>query len=178
MKNETMSNGANEQVNEQTAVTISEQTAEKASAILRARLPKLSAENLNFEKRTGNFFKASMMTDENGDEKLRRLVVEDANINPECADEMQVKRAAAFVQQYEGKTEQADRAVKEAQQALKEAQEYRKQLDADLSDAVALVEGYELPEKDARTTKAETIAKQADEIARLKAMLAAAGIEC
>lgn len=95
-----------------------ELTAEqkKAAQVLRARLPKLAAANLNFEKRTGNFFAGTLVKetekDENGNdktgkdgkpiyvidpatnkpvEKLRRLVVElndpqTGEIKPQYAD--------------------------------------------------------------------------------------------
>lgn len=155
-----------------------EATIAKASAILKARLPHLAEARLNFEKRTGNFFLASTIVDEaTGEEKLTRKVVEDANIAEVCHEEMKQKRAAAFVLGYEGKLATADEAIAKAEQLLAEAKAYRDTLAADYADACAIVEATELPEKAERVTLAKQVEAQSDEIARLKALLAAAGIE-
>ena len=154
-------------------------TMEKANAILRARLPKLNEQNLNFEARTGNFFKASTYTNEDGEEKLRRMVVEDSLIPTECADEMEIKRAAACVKFHASKVEKQQTVIDECKKALAEAKEYLATLNADHAKAVELVEAFELPEKEktARVTLTAKVEKQASEIDRLRAMLAAAGID-
>ena len=72
----------------------------KAAAVLRAKLPHLSENSLNFEKRTGNFFRATIQTQSDGTEKLSRLVVADADIKgmtDALAVEMSIKRAAARI---------------------------------------------------------------------------------
>ena len=152
-------------------------TIEKAQSVLRARLPHLTENALNFEKRTGNFFKAMVSTDADGVEKVRRLVVEDATIPTECADEMKVKRAAAFVVGYEFALEKAEKAIAEAEKALADANAYRDQLAADHVDACELVNGYALPEKAQRVTLAAKVESQQSEIEKLRAMLLAAGID-
>lgn len=104
----------NNETNTQNAETLTPEQ-EKASQVLRAKLPALAAAGLNFEKRTGNFFMASLVkeveknadgsdkTDKNGRpvyvidpetnkpvEKVRRLVVEltdeNGEILPQYAD--------------------------------------------------------------------------------------------
>lgn len=164
-------------VNTTNVAPTNEQTINKAHAILRARLPYLTDNALNFEKRTGNFFKSSIVTDENGDEKVRRLVVEDSTIPTECADEMRAKRASAYVLGYEGALDKANKAIADAEKALADAIEYRDQLTADHAEACALVDGFELPEKAKRETLAVQVDKQKSEIDKLRAMLLAAGID-
>lgn len=154
-----------------------ENVMEKAAAILRARLPKLSASALNFEKRTGNFFKATTEVADDGTEKVRRLVVADDTIPADCSEEVRAKRAAATVAGFEAAIEKADKAIAEAADALAAANTYKDELIAANAEAVAVVEGFELPEKAERQTLAKTVQSQADEIARLRAALAAAGIE-
>ena len=168
MNNNAMNNGTmnNEAVNA------------KASAILKARLPHHTEARHNFEKRTGNFFVASTIKDEaTGEEKLTRKVVEDANIAEVCHEEMKQKRAAAFVLGYESKLATADEAIAKAEQLLAEAKAYRDTLGNEYTDAVAVVEACELPEKAERVTLTATVEAQKSEIERLKALLASAGIE-
>jgi hypothetical protein len=162
----TMNNGA-----------INEGTIAKAHAILKARFPHLSAENLNFEKRTGNFFVATMATDENGDEKMSRKVVEDANIPQECHEEMNYKRAAAFVLAYDAKAASADAVIAECEKKLADAKAYRDELFNTLAQSETIVNACALPEKAERVTLAKQVESQAAEIERLKALLAASGIE-
>ena len=150
---------------------------EKAQNVLRARLPHLTENALNFEKRTGNFFKSSIVTDENGDEKVRRLVVEDSTIPTECADEMKAKRAAAFVVSFDAAIEKADKAIADAEKALAEANAYRAQLLTDYDAAADVVIDTELPEKAQRVTLAAKVESQQSEIEKLRAMLLAAGID-
>ncbi len=152
---------------------------EKAAAVLKARLPKLSEATLNFEKRTGNFFRAVAVQQEDGSEKISRLVIADEDLNPtpEMAAEMEVKRAAALVTSIDSRREKVAALVEEARAALEEAENAAAALEADFEKAAALVEGYELPEKVGRVTQSATIAKQTAEIDRLRAMLAAAGID-
>lgn len=155
-----------------------EQTIAKASAILKARLPHLTEARLNFEKRTGNFFTASTIKDEaTGEEKLTRKVVEDANIAEVCHEEMKQKRAAAFVLAYPATIESADKAIADAEKKLAEAQQYRAEVEEAMANACGIVEATELPEKAERVTLAKQVESQANEIERLRALLASAGIE-
>lgn len=149
---------------------------EKGAQILRARLPKLSEAALNFEKRTGNFFKASTEQTEDG-EKVRRLVVADDSIPADCAEEVAAKRAAAVVVGFEVAMEKADKAIEEARAALTAAEAEKAEKVTEYNAAVEVVAAFELPEKAERQTLAKTVQSQADEIARLRAALAAAGIE-
>lgn len=150
---------------------------EKAQSVLRARLPHLTENALNFEKRTGNFFKATTEVGDDGVEKVRRLVVEDATIPTECAPEMEAKRAAAFVVSFDAAIAKADKAIEEAQKALEEATEYRNKLNADYETAADLVIGYVLPEKAQRVSLAAKVESQQSEIDKLRALLRAAGID-
>lgn len=150
---------------------------EKAQNVLRARLPHLTENALNFEKRTGNFFKATTEIDADGVEKVRRLVVEDATIPTECADEMKSKRAAAFIVSFDATIEKAEKAIEDAEKALAEANAYRAQLLADYDAAADVVISTELPEKVQRVTLAAKVESQQSEIEKLRAMLLAAGID-
>lgn len=149
----------------------------KAHAVLKARMPHLSEHSLNFEKRTGNFFTASVVEQEDGTAKLTRKVVEDANIAAECYEEMKQKRAAALVLSYEAKRNTACKAIEEAAHLLAECEENLQTLNADYAEAVAIVEALELPEKAERVTLTAKVEAQSAEIERLKALLASAGIE-
>ena len=70
----------------ETVETVETQTPEqdKARRVLRARLPKLSEAGLNFEKRTGNFFKATLekATEKTQDAAGNEVDKLDANGNP------------------------------------------------------------------------------------------------
>lgn len=162
--------------NENAHVSGANAVFEKAQSVLRARLPHLTENALNFEKRTGNFFKATTEVDADGVEKVRRLVVEDATIPTECADEMKAKRAAAFVVSFDAAIEKADKAIADAEKALAEANAYREQLLTDYDAAVDVVIDTELPEKAQRVTLAAKVESQQSEIEKLRAMLLAAGI--
>lgn len=163
----------------------------KAAAILRTRLPELTAAALNFEKRTGNFFTATTEQTDEG-EKVRRLVQTDEDIlkraqNPDAlAAEMQLKRHAAAVLSHDADATKAAENVAKAEAALAEAKAEAEAIETNYADALAAVMAYELPEKPAaeRVTLKATVARQADELAaaaaeleRLKALLASAGIE-
>lgn len=150
---------------------------EKAQSVLRARLPHLTENALNFEKRTGNFFKATTEVDADGIEKVRRLVVEDSTIPAECAEEMKAKRASAFIVAFDATLEKADKAIADAEKALTEATEYRAQLLADYDTAADVVISTELPEKAQRVTLAAKVESQQSEIEKLRALLLAAGID-
>lgn len=163
--------------NENAHVSGANAVIEKAQSILRARLPRLTENALNFEKRTGNFFKAMVSTDADGVEKVRRLVVEDATIPSECADEMKAKRAAAFVVSFDATLSKAEKAIEDAEEALAEANAYRAQLLADYDTAADVVIDTELPEKAQRVTLAAKVESQQSEIDKLRAMLLAAGID-
>ena len=109
---------------------------QKATAILRAKLPALGAANLNFEKRTGNFFRATLVKQEDGTEKLVRGVVEDSEIPADCAAEIAAKRAAAFVQAEEKNREKIaaeDKARRDQEQSIANAQ-------ADAAHAQSIIE--------------------------------------
>lgn len=166
----------------------------KAAAILRARLPHLVGNGLNFEKRTGAFFKATIETVKDADgnvkydekgvaiEKMRRTVVEEDAIPAEAAEEVAVKRAAALIAGAEAKREAATKAVEEAKNALAEATQKAAALESEIEDAAAAVEAYNLPEKPARqtvTTAAlkEKAEKAISEAERLRNLLISLGVD-
>lgn len=160
---------------EQTATT--NPTHEKATAILRARLDPLTAHGLNFEKRTGSFFKAFTTTDDDGKEVVKRLVVADEECPTDAHEAMRIKRASALVASIEEKREKHAKAVAEAEKALNEARANADALEADYSEAVALVEAFELPEKAQRLTLSAKVSEQASTIEKMRAALLAAGID-
>lgn len=162
-------------VTENVSAFVDAETMTKAAAILRARLPHLSAANLNFEKRTGSFFVARIESTD-GIEKVRREVIADADISETCADEMRAKRAAAFVRRFDAEAEKAETAIAEAREALAAAEAHKVAIFDRLAEAIQVCEGCELPEKAARETLAAKVEKQSDEIAKLRALLLAAGI--
>jgi hypothetical protein len=164
----------------------------KAAAILRERMPELTAAAANFEKRRRVFFFSTEQTKEDGTKYNSRNVVDDADVLAKATDsdamaaEMAMKRHAANVAMYDIEKALKAKAVEEARAALKAAEAEAEQLDAVYTESVAAVMAYELPEKPAaeRVTLKATVAKQADELAaaaaeleRLKALLASAGIE-
>lgn len=194
MKNENAINEI-ENAQEQTAVE-QEQTAveQKAAAILRARLPLLMANGLNFEKRTGAFFRATMETikddegnaklDERGEkiEKMRRTVVEPEEIPAEVAEEVAAKRAAALIASAESKRETAAKAVEEAKNALAKATQKAADLDAEIEAAATIVEAFNLPEKAQRERVSaamfkEQAEKAMNEAERLRNLLISMGID-
>lgn len=164
---------------------------QKATAILRAKLPALGAAALNFEKRTGNFFRATLVKQEDGTEKLVRGVVEDSEIPADCAAEIAAKRAAAFVQAEEKNREKiaAEIARLEAEIARLEAElqakkEEAEQFDADVEAAKEVVMSFELPKSAGRASVSARLAeveskaaKMQSEAERLRQMLIAAGID-
>lgn len=157
---------------------------QKATAILRAKLPALSAAVLNFEKRTGNFFRATLVPQEDGTEKLVRGVVEDSEIPADCAAEIAAKRAAAFVQAEE---KNRARLTEEVAKLEAELQAKRKEIDTfdtDLKVAKDLVMSFELPKSAGRASVSARLAeveskaaKMQSEAERLRQMLIAAGID-
>lgn len=157
---------------------------QKATAILRAKLPALSAAALNFEKRTGNFFRATLVPQEDGTEKLVRGVVEDSEIPADCAKEISAKRAAAFVQAEE---KNRARLTEEAAKLEAELQAKREEIDTfdtDLKVAKDLVMSFELPKSAGRASVSARLAeveskaaKMQIEAERLRQMLIAAGID-
>lgn len=167
---------------------------QKAAAILRARLPHLTENALNFEKRTGAFFKASLETvkDEDGNvkldekgapvEKMRRTVVEETELPADAADEIAAKRAAALVAGAEAKREAAAKAVEDAAAALAVAKEKAAALEGEIAAAEAIVDSFVLPEKPARERAnvaaiKEKAEKAISEAQRLREMLLAMGID-
>ena len=159
----------------------------KAAAVLRAKLPHLSEKGLNFEKRTGNFFRATIQTQDDGTEKVSRLVVADADINgmtDALAAEMSVKRAAARIMSAESDAAKLEKKIEEARAELAALEAEKEAAAAELEKAAADVEAYELPEKAARETLSAKVAAAESKVAatmseneRLRAMLIAAGLD-
>lgn len=176
-----------ENENTETGLTPEQQ---KASAILRARMSKLADAGLNFEKRSGSFFRASLVKeqekDENGEplerngkpvykldengnpiEKVRRLVVDlfhesEAATVATCLDEIHAKRAAAMVLAGDkGRAKlEADKA--EAEKRVAECAAALATFDADMDQALAIVAATELPERAERTPRVAVAAKLAN----------------
>lgn len=159
----------------------------KAAAVLRAKLPHLSENGLNFEKRTGNFFRATIQTQDDGTEKVSRLVVADADIKgmtDALAAEMSVKRAAARIMSAESDAAKLEKKIEEARAELAALEAEQAAAAAELDKAAADVEAYELPEKAARATLSAKVAAAESKAAavlseneRLRAMLIAAGLD-
>lgn len=174
----------------------------KASQILKVRMPNLAEAGLNFEKRTGNFFRATLIkvTDKDGNpeydetgaqkEKISRLTVElvDENGKPteeatKCADEIRIKRAAGLVLRAETQREKLQKDVEEARKALEEAENAYVAFESEVNEASEIVAEYEIPEsvKATRTPKTKIleaeVQKKIDENAKLRALLIAAGID-
>lgn len=157
---------------------------QKATAILRAKLPALSAAALNFEKRTGNFFRATLVPQEDGTEKLVRGVVEDSEILADCAAEIAAKRAAAFVQAEEKNRARLTEEVAKLEAELQAKREEIDTFDTDLKVAKDLVMSFELPKSAGRASVSARLAeveskaaKMQSEAERLRQMLIAAGID-
>lgn len=157
---------------------------QKATAILRAKLPALGAAALNFEKRTGNFFRATLVTQEDGTEKLVRNVVEDSEIPADCAAEVAVKRAAAFVQAEEKNREKIAAEIARLEAELQSKKEEAEQFETDVETAKVVVMVFKLPKSagrasvSARLAEVESKAAEAQsEAQRLRQMLIAAGID-
>lgn len=159
----------------------------KAAAVLRAKLPHLSENGLNFEKRTGNFFRATIQTQDDGTEKVSRLVVADADIEgmtDALAAEMSIKRAAARIMSAESDAAKLEKKIEEARAELAALEAEKAAAAAELDKAAAAVEAYELPEKAARETLSAKVAAAESKAAaamseneRLRAMLIAAGFD-
>lgn len=159
----------------------------KAAAVLRARLPHLSENSLNFEKRTGNFFRATIQTQDDGTEKVSRLVVADADIKgmtDELAAEMSIKRAAARIMSAESDAAKLEKKIEEVRAELAALEAEKEEARAELEKAAAAVEAYELPEKAAQETLSAKVAAAESKVAaamseneRLRAMLVAAGLD-
>lgn len=157
---------------------------QKATAILRAKLPALSAAALNFEKRTGNFFRATLVPQEDGTEKLVRGVVEDSEIPADCAAEIAAKRAAAFVQAEEKNREKIAAEIARLEAEMQARKEEAEQFDADVEVAKEVVMSFELPKSAGRASVSARLAeveskaaKMQSEAERLRQMLIAAGID-
>lgn len=159
----------------------------KAAAVLRAKLPHLSENGLNFEKRTGNFFRATIQTQDDGTEKVSRLVIADADIKgmtDALAAEMSIKRAAARIMSAESDAAKLEKKIEEARAELAALEAEKAAAAAELDKAAAAVEAYELPEKAARATLSAKVAAAESKAAavlseneRLRAMLIAAGLD-
>lgn len=157
---------------------------QKATAILRAKLPALGAAALNFEKRTGNFFRATLVTQEDGTERLVRGVVEDSEIPADCAAEIAAKRAAAFVQAEERNREKIAAEIARLEAEMQAKKEEAEQFDADVEAAKEVVMSFELPKSAGRASVSARLAeveskaaKMQSEAERLRQMLIAAGID-
>ena len=160
---------------------------QKAAAVLRAKLPHLSEKGLNFEKRTGNFFRATIKTQDDGTEKVSRLVIADVDIEgmtEELAAEMSIKRAAARIMSAESDAAKLEKKIGEARAELAALEAEKEAAAAELEKAAADVEAYELPEKAARETLSAKVAAAESKAAaamteneRLRAMLIAAGFD-
>ena len=160
---------------------------QKAAAVLRAKLPHLSEKGLNFEKRTGNFFRATIQTQDDGTEKVSRLVVADVDIDgmtEELAAEMSIKRAAARIMSAESDAAKLEKKIEEARAELAALEAEKEAAAAELEKAATDVEAYELPEKAARETLSAKVAAAESKAAaamseneRLRAMLIAAGLD-
>ena len=152
----------------------------KAAAVLRAKLPHLSEKGLNFEKRTGNFFRATIQTQDDGTEKVSRLVIADADIDgmtDALAAEMSIKRAAARIMSSESDAAKLEKKIEEVRAELAALKAEKVVAGAEFEKAVADVEAYELPEKAARETLSAKVAAALSENERLRAMLIAAGLD-
>lgn len=159
----------------------------KAAAVLRAKLPRLSENSLNFEKRTGNFFRATIQTQDDGTEKVSRLVVADADIKGmtgALAAEMSIKRAAARIMSAESDAAKLEKQIEKARAELAALEAEKAAAAAELEKAIDDVEAYELPEKAVRETLSAKVAAAESKAAavlseneRLRAMLIAAGLD-
>lgn len=180
----------NVQNNHATAVEAARELSpieQKAAAVLRAKLPHLSEKGLNFEKRTGNFFRATIQTQGDGTERVSRLVVADVDIDgmtEELAAEMSIKRAAARIMSAESDAAKLEKKIEEARADLAALEAEKAAAAAELEKAAADVEVYELPEKAARETLSAKVAAAESKAAaamseneRLRAMLIAAGLD-
>lgn len=153
----------------------------KATAILRTKLPALGAAALNFEKRTGGFFRATLVLQEDGTKKIVRDVIEDDKIPADCAAEVAAKRAAAFVQAEEKNREKITAEIARLEAEIQARKEEAEQFDADVEAAKEVVMSFELPKSagvSARLAEVESkAAKMQSEAERLRQMLIAAGID-
>lgn len=159
----------------------------KAAAVLRAKLPHLSENGLNFEKRTGNFFRATIQTQDDGTEKVSRLVVADADIEgmtDALAAEMSIKRDAARIMSAESDAAKLEKQIEKVRAELAALAAEKAAAADELEKAAAAVEAYELPEKVARETLSAKVAAAESKAAavlseneRLRAMLIAAGLD-
>ena len=159
----------------------------KAAAVLRAKLPRLSEKGLNFEKRTGNFFRAVLQTQDDGTETVSRLVIADADIEgmtDALAAEMSIKRAAARITSAESDAAKLEKRLADAWAAVHALEAEKKAAADELEKAAADIEAYELPERAARETLSAKVAAAESKAAaalseneRLRAMLIAAGLD-
>jgi len=166
----------------------------KARRILAARLPLLSEKGLSFEKRTGSFFKqvAVIEKDEKGNvilemgepkKKLSRLVqtIEEettGKLLPEFEPlhrEIEIKRFAALVLDFERQQERIKAAAKELQKKLGALLNQLQDNEANFETACQLVENFELPEKEARETLTVKVTVLNEKVEKMRAMLLAAG---
>jgi len=151
-------------------------TTEKANVLLKVRLPNLAELGLNFEKRTGNFFIASLIADpDTGEQKVTRRVVPKVELPTSCKEEAELKRAAALVVGFNKVREKQYAALDEARAAVAKIEQEIENFDADLEAAAALVDGYDIPEK--QKNASVTKEKLAADVAKLRAMLLKLGFD-
>ena len=161
------------------ATPVAQETMEKATAIIRARLPKLSEAGLNYEKRADVFFKGVLEVDEEtGEEKIFRRVCDPADYPTDAAEEIEAKKAAGVVCMYEARLATRQAVVEKAQKQLDDAMAVLDQLNADLEQAIAVVDAFDLPEKEKkeRVKLSQKVDNLQSENDKLRAMLIAAGI--
>lgn len=174
----------------------------KAREILRLRLPELTSRALSFEKRTGSFYRGTMVKqfdnagaplyDGNGNqiEKLTRLVVdftdETGALTEEgvaCAAEIEIKRAAGVVLSAPTRGEKLQKDVEVAREALALAEAAVVEFAAEVAEKEGIVMAYDMPEKVVADRVSKTVelasrlSQTEQENARLRAILIAAGIE-
>lgn len=179
----------------------------KAAKILRARLEGLTAAGLNFEKRTGNFFKSTIekiavkdndgnpkldkkgspiyLIDEHGQvaERTRRIVVDIENEDGTVKEEF-----AHLVEEINAKraaalvldTKRRERLEAEGHELVARLEAITTELeilDAQKVAAATIVEDFKLPEKAERVAVKEKLKEVEDTNAKLRALLEAAGID-
>jgi len=187
-------NAENTNAENENAENENAEIVEKAKRVLRAKLPALSERNFNFEKRTGSVFTASIVKvfDDEGrpvlennvqKEKLSRKVVdvenEDGEMLPEFEDiaiELSQKRSAALVLTFESTVEKLDKKTAEAIAAVEALKAEKALLLDNLSIAKATVMEVDLPERATSLNVSAKLTQATDKLAKMKAMLLAAGL--
>ena len=149
---------------------------EKSRAILTARLPELANAGLNFEKRTGNFFKSTIDTET---DKVRRLTVSDEQLPTDDAavKEIAAKRAAATVLNADERRERLFAQLKKLEAQVDDVRCEINTLEEDVATAIEVCKAFALPEKAGRSTLSAKIESVTNENEKLRQLLIAAGID-